>query len=114
MLNRRSGGKIAPGWIRPLTNTVSLLIALGFTLQLGCLSAVTHARYSLVSRISGVSGCSSKKLFAPTLMSNVAFVREIGSKFCQRESSKRAILIYILPSLLTYCLYASKYDLDRK
>lgn len=109
MLNRRSG-EIAPGWSSPLTNTVSLLMELGFTLQLGCRSAVMHARYSLVSSISGASWCSSKKLFAPALMSNVAFVSEIGSKFCQCESSNRAMLIYILPSLLTYCLYASKYD----
>src|SRR5918996_1978306 len=109
MLNRRSG-EIAPGWSSPLTNTVSLLMELGFTLQLGCRWAVTHERYSLVSSISGASWYSSKKLLAPTLMSNVAFVSEIGSKFCQCESSNRAMLIYILPSLLTYCLYASKYD----
>src|ERR687895_99411 len=83
MLNRRSG-KIALGWSSPLTNTVSLLIELGFTLQLGCRSAVTPVRYSLVS--------------------------EIGSKFCQCESSNRATLIYILPNLLTYRLYASRYD----
>src|SRR5215210_1091203 len=109
MLNRRSG-EIAPGWSSPLTNTVSLLMELGFTLQLGCRSAVTHERYSLVSSISGASWYSSKKLFAPTLMSKVAFVSEIGSKFCQCESSNRAMLIYILPNLLTYRLYASRYD----
>jgi hypothetical protein len=43
-------------------------------------------------------------LLDPTFMSNVAFVREIGEKFCQCESSNRAIPIQILPSLLAYCL----------